>query len=204
MFSTIKYKNFSINAVLDSRWGGDIASGTYNYGSGSGALAHTLYGRDAENGGLPRTLADGRTLNDGMIPEGVFGAGITIGGQNVAGMTYQEAYTKGIVKPISAYQYYTNLHSWGTGIREEAVLDCSWVALREISFYWAVPKNWVNKAYVQGVNVGLVARNLGYLYNSLPDNIHPEGLSSNRSSAFVEIGGSAYTRSFGFNINVTF
>ena len=204
MFSSIKYKNFSLNAVLDSRWGGDIASGTYNYGSGSGALAHTLYGRDTENGGLPRTLSDGRTINDGMIPEGVFGAGIKIGGKDVAGMTYQEAYNQGIVKPISAYQYYTNLHSWGTGIREEAVLDCSWVALREISFYWAVPKNWVNKAYVQGVNVGLVARNLGYLYNSLPDNIHPEGLSSNRSSAFVEIGGSAYTRSFGFNINVTF
>lgn len=204
VFSSLKYKSFGLGFVIDSRFGGDIASGTYNYGSYSGALAHTLYGRDTQYGGLPRTLSDGRVLNDGMIPDGVFAEGTTIGGVNVSGQTYQEAYEKGIVKPISAQQYYTNKHSWGTGIREETVLECSWIALREITFSWSLPRNWMQKVYMQNVNVGLVARNLGYLYNSLPDNIHPEGLSSNRSSAFVEIGGSAYTRTFGFNINVTF
>jgi len=202
--SSLKYKNYGINIVIDSRFGGDIASGTYNYGSYSGALKSSLYGRDAENGGLPRTLADGRILNDGMIPDGVFAAGTQIGANDVSGLSYQEAYAKGYVKPLAASDYYTNKFSWEKGIREETVLECSWIALREISFFWSLPKNWVSKASLQNVNLGLVARNLGYLYNSLPDHINPEGLSSNRSSNFVEIGGSAYTRSFGFNINVTF
>lgn len=204
MSTTVAYKDFSLGVVLDARFGGDIVSGSLNYGSYSGTLKSTLYGRTQEYGGLERKLEDGRTVYDGMIPDGVFEQGVTQNGVDVSGMTYQEAYDRGLVQPVSAYNYYNNLYSWGTGIREAAVRELSWVALREISFRWTLPRKWVNQAFMQSVNVGLVARNLGYLYNSLPDNIHPEGLASNRSSDFVERGGSAYTRSFGFNINVAF
>lgn len=37
-------------------------------------------------------------------------------GQDVGGMSYREAYEKGLVGPIAAHQYYDNLYSWGTGI----------------------------------------------------------------------------------------
>lgn len=202
--TTLSYKDFSFGAVIDARFGGDIASGTYNYGSYAGVLEHTLYGRTKENGGLERKTDDGRTVYDGMIPEGVFEKGTVVNGHDVSGMSYADAHKAGYVQPVSAYNYYSNLHSWGTGIREAAILKCSWIALREVSFRWNMPKEWSRKAYLQNVSLGLVARNLGYLYNSLPDNIHPEGLPSNRSSAFVEVGGAAYTRSFGFNVNVAF
>lgn len=204
MTSSLTYKGISLNVVIDARFGGDIVSGSYNYGTASGALAHTLYGRDKEHGGLPRTNDDGRVLNDGMIPEGVFGPNININGTDVSGMSYQEAYEKGIVQPLSAGKYYTNQSEWGTGIRESAVMECSWIALREISVRWAIPQKWTSKVYLQNVNVGLVARNVGYLYNSLPDNIHPEGLNTIQSSEYYESGGAAYTRNFGFNINVAF
>jgi iron complex outermembrane recepter protein len=204
LLSTFRFKNLALNMLLDSRFGGHIASGTYNYGRYSGALASTLYGRDQENGGLPRTLPDGRVLNDGMIPDGVFISGTVINGVNVSGMTYQKAYNDGLVGPLSAYQYYNNMHSWGSGIREETILETSWIAFRELSLQWAVPQSWARQIALSNVNVGLLIRNLGYLYNSLPDNIHPEGLPNNRSSAFVEVGGAAYTRSYGFNINVSF
>lgn len=204
VLSVFRYKSLSLNMLFDARFGGDIASATYNYGRYSGALQSSLYGRDAAHGGLQRTLPDGRVVNDGMIPEGVFNNGITIGGVDVSGMTYQKAYEQGLVQPLSAFQYYNNLHSWGTGIREEAVMDCSWIAFRELSLHWSVPQAWSQKLAMQRVNIGFVVRNLGYLYNSLPDNIHPEGLPSNRSSAFVELGGSAYTTSYGFNLNVSF
>lgn len=204
LFSSLSYKNFSLSTVLDARFGGDIASGSYNYGRYSGTLKSSLFGRTQELGGLARTLDDGRTVYDGMIPDGVFADGTVIGTTNVGGMSYQEAYDQGIVDPISAQSYYYNMHSWGTGIREETIKECSWIALREVSFRWDLPQKWISKMPVQSMNIGLVARNLGYLYNSLPDNIHPEGLPSNRSSDFVERGGSAYTRSFGFNINVAF
>ncbi|GBU08335.1 SusC/RagA family TonB-linked outer membrane protein [Bacteroidales bacterium] len=202
--STVSYKGLTVNAVLDARFGGDIFSGSYNYGTSSGTLAHTLYGRDKENGGLARTLSDGRILYDGMIPEGVFGPGLDIKGQDVSGMTYQQAYEQGIVEALSAYKYYGNLTDWGNGIREESIMKSSWVAMREISVSWAIPKKWANKFQTQNINVGIAARNLGYLYNSLPDNIHPEGLNTIQSSEYYESGGAAYTRNFGFNINATF
>lgn len=204
-FSTsLTYKSINLGVVMDARFGGDIASGSFNYGSYSGALKSTLAGRTAEYGGLPRTMDDGRVVHDGMIPDGVFQDNTTINGVNVSGMSYQEAYDKGIVQPVSAYNYYNNLYSWGTGIREATIKKVSWIALREISIRWNLPQKWTSKAYMENVSVGFVARNLGYLYNSLPDDIHPEGLASNRSSDFVERGGTPYTRTLGFNINVSF
>lgn len=202
--TTLRYKDFSLSAVLDARFGGDIASLSYNYGMYSGTLKSSLYGRTQEYGGLKRTLEDGRVVYDGMIPDGVFDQGIIINGMDVSGMSYKEAYEKGIVEPVAASQYYDNLYSWGTGIREAAVMKCSWIALREIALNWNMPKKWYSSVWIENVSMGLSVRNVGYLYNSLPDNIHPEGLPSNRSSAFVEGGGPAYTRSYGFNINVTF
>jgi iron complex outermembrane receptor protein len=49
-----------------------------------------------------------------------------------------------------------------------------------------------------------VVRNVGYLYNSLPDNIHPEGLKSNLSYEFQEAGGSVYSRNYGVKLNLNF
>ena len=170
----------------------------------AGTLKSSLNGRTEEYGGLKRTLEDGRVVYDGMIPDGVFDQGIVINGTDVSGMSYQEAYEKGLVQPIAASQYYDNLYSWGTGIREAAVMDCSWIALREIALRWNMPKAWYSKAHLENVTLGVSVRNIGYLYNSLPDNIHPEGLPSNRSSAFVEGGGPAYSRTYGVNINVAF
>lgn len=202
--STLSYKGISFNMVIDARFGGDIYSNSYNYGTSSGTLKHTLYGRDAENGGLPRTLEDGRVLNDGMIPEGVFASGTVVNNVDLSGMSYQEAYDKGYVEPLSAYKYYANLADWGTGIREQAIKKCSWIALRELSLRWSLPKDWTSQIYMQNVSVGFVVRNVGYLYNSLPNNIHPEGLATNQSSEYLESGGAAYTRNYGFNINVSF
>lgn len=202
--SSLTWKNLSFNVVLDARFGGDIFSGSYNYGMSNGILKSSLFGRTEEYGGLPRTLDDGRVINDGMIPEGVFAEGININGTDVSGMSYQEAYEKGLVKPLSAYKYYANLADWGSGIRETGIQKCSWIALRELSLRYSLPSKWISKLYVQNVNVGLVCRNVGFLYNSLPDNINPEGLRSNYTSEYYEAGGSALTRNYGFSINVSF
>jgi len=149
-------------------------------------------------------LADGRTVYDGMIPDGVFAAGITKNGQDVGGMSYREAYEKGLVGPIAAHQYYDNLYSWGTGIREASRFECSYVAVREISISWDIPRKWLQKVYVKNAAFSLVGRNLGYIYNSLPDNINPDVTSTNRSTQFVELGGSPLTRSLGFKLNIGF
>lgn len=202
--TSVSWKGLTFNAVVDARFGGDVFSASYYYGMNSGNVKSSLAGRDTQYGGLPRTLTDGRVVNDGMIPEGVFQNGTVINGVDVAGMSYQTAHEKGLVDPLSAYKYYDNVYSWSGGIREEGIQKCSWIALREISLHWQLPKRWTNKAYMQNVSVGVMARNLGFLYNSLPDNIHPEGLNTTYSSEYMESGGAVFSRNIGFSVNVSF
>jgi iron complex outermembrane receptor protein len=203
--TNVQWKNFSFHAVIDSRFGGQIWSGSYNYGMASGVLKSSLRGRTQEYGGVERTLAGGRTVYDGMIPDGVFQPGsLSSSGTDISGMTYREAYSQGLVNPLSASTYYDNLYNWGRGIREAAVADISWVAVREISLHWNMPGRWAENIFVKGASIGLVVRNVGYLYNSLPDNIHPEGLRSNHSAEFQESGGSVYARNYGIKINLNF
>tara|TARA_R110001583_G_scaffold85321_1_gene223540 strand:- start:29492 stop:32827 length:3336 start_codon:yes stop_codon:yes gene_type:complete len=202
--TSFSYKGVSLNAVVDARFGGDIFSGSYNYGMSSGNIESSLIGRDTESGGLPRTLPDGRTANDGIIPEGVFKDGTTIDGSDVSGISYRNAVENGVIGPVSAYQFYDSMYSWGNGIRENSVMESSWVALREISLSWSIPKKWTKQISLQSASVGIMARNLGYLYNSLPDNIHPEGLATIYSSEYLEAGGAVYSRNIGFTVKMSF
>ncbi len=206
--SNLQWKGFNLGMIIDARFGGDILSASYNYGMSSGRLMSSLPGRTEDLGGLKRTLDDGRVVNDGMIPDGIFEPNATVdykGTQvNVGGMSYCEAYEKGYVEPISAYNYYGNLYDWGNGIREASIHELSWVALREISLNWEIPSKWISKAFIKRANIGFVVRNVGYLYNSLPDNIHPEGLKSNYSYEYVEAGGNVFSRNYGVKLNLNF
>lgn len=64
-------------------------------------------------------------------------------------------------------------------------------------------EKWLQKVYVKNAAFSLVGRNLGYIYNSLPDNINPDVTSTNRSTQFVELG-VLLTRSLGFKLNIGF
>lgn len=203
--SNMKWKGLSLNVVVDARFGGDIVSGSYNYGMSGGKLKGSLFGRTQERGGLERVMSDKRVVYDGMIPDGIFESNVkNKDGINLGGMSYREAYDKKLVDPLSAYMYYANLFDWGNGIREAAVHKLSWVALREVSLYWDIPKKWTQKLLIQGATLGFIVRNVAYLHNSLPDNIHPEGLQSNYSSEYLEVGGSVYSRNYGIKLNLTF
>jgi iron complex outermembrane receptor protein len=201
--SDLRWKNLTFTAVVDARFGGHIWSGSYNYGMNTGALESSLQGRPGY-GGLERELPDGRIVYDGMIPDGVFAPNSVIDGKDVSGMSYQEAYSAGIVKPLAAATYYNNLYSWGSGIREASIHELSWIALRELSVNYDLPQSWANRFHIQNAAIGVTMRNVGYLYNSLPDNIHPEGLRFNHSAEFQESGGNVFSRTVGVRLNLTF
>ncbi|TAD91306.1 MAG: SusC/RagA family TonB-linked outer membrane protein [Bacteroidetes bacterium] len=200
----LRYKNFNLFIQMDAKIGGMMASATHQYGSQFGSFESTLRGRTAETGGVQWTDAQGNVRNDGMIPNGVFNAGTIINGQNVGGMSYAEAVQKGLRQPLPAFRYYDNLASWGTGIREYSVFENSWVAMREVSFGYEVPKSVVNKIRFQRLRVNLIGRNLFYLYNTTPDNINPESIFSSRAGAFAEYGGMPWVRQFSLAINAGF
>lgn len=200
----IRYKNFTLFAQLDAKIGGMMASATHQYGSQFGSFESTLFGRNAELGGVAWTDAQGRQRNDGIIPNGVFGRGVVINGQNVEGMSYAEAVQKGLRQPLAAWQYYDGLASWGTGIREYSIFENSWIAMREISLGYDLPQSILKKIHFQRLRVNLIGRNLFYLYNTTPDHINPESIFSSRAGAFAEYGGMPWVRQFSLAINAGF
>lgn len=209
--STLRWKDLTLGFTIDARFGGDIYSSTYYYGMYTGKLKSTLANRTQETGGLERTLSDGRVVHDGMIPDGVFKDGTLIADPgnsekmiDLSGMSYQDAYDKGYVQPLSAYQYHLNLYNWGQGIRDEGLQKSSWVSLRDISLSWNVPNKWTRKAFIKDLTLSFNVRNVCYLYNSLPDNIYPEGLINNYTSQFREGGGRPYSRRYGFTVSLNF
>jgi iron complex outermembrane recepter protein len=210
LLSTIqnfRYKNITAGFQIDSKVGGLMASATHQYGSTNGSLKSTLFGRDASTGGLPYTTPAGVKREDGIIPDGVFPDGAVLNNPatsqpvDVGGKSYQDAVTMGLLQPLSARLYYARLTQWSSGIREYSVFENSWVALREVSVGYTVPKRFSDKMRFNSIRVSLVGRNLMYLYTTTPDDINPESIFSNRSGTFAEYGGIPYVRGLGFTVN---
>lgn len=204
--NSFQYKNWNFGVQVDAKVGGLMASGTHQYGSANGSLENSLFGRDAEHGGISYTDANGVVRNDGIIPDGVFTDGYKspINGTDIGGMTFQDAYAKGLVQPKPAYQYYDDLSNWGAGIREYSIFENTWVALREVSAGYNFPQSLYKKFKFQSLRISGVVRNFGYLYKTAPDGINPEGIYTNRAAGFMEYGGFPYVRSYGVTLNASF
>ena len=150
------------------------------------------------------------TFNDGVIPEGVFEAGTIVTGvdgkqHDVSGQSFAQLVANGILEPVHASTYHYWSNSWGTGtVNDYWVHDLSYIALREISLGYRLPNNISSKLGAKGIAVSFSARNLGYIYNSLPNNLNPEGIRSNKSAEFRERSNNPITSSYMLTINLDF
>jgi len=210
----VTWKDLSLSVSLDARVGGKIASYSNHYGQAYGYTETSLDFRDEAHGGITWTsnYADskGMTFHDGVIPEGVFESGTKVTGvdgktYDVSGQSFASLVEKGILEPVhaSTYHYWTN--SWGTAtVNDYWVHDLSYLALRDITLSYRLPNQWASKLGAKGLNVSFSARNLGYLYNSLPNGLNPEGVRSNKSAEFRERSNNPITSSYTFTINVDF
>lgn len=223
--TSVKWKNLTLRVALDSRVGGYIASYANRYGTANGNTVESLKYRDASHGGVSWTSkwmdidnngnpkqseSYGISYSDGVIPEGVFAAGSVVAcadGQkhDLSGMSYKEAVDKGLLEPVhaGAYHYYRN--SWGSGVVNDSWYSkLSYIALREITVSYRFDKKIYSKIGAKGLTCSLTGRNLGYLYNSLPNNLNPESVRGNRSGEFRVRSFNPYTASFLFSVNVDF
>jgi len=196
------------------RFGGMIASYCNLYGTEGGYLKSTMAWRDEANGGLTWTSkyaeSNGITYHDGVIPEGVFKEGtlatLTNGQKvDVSGKSYRELVEQGLLEPTHAGAYQINRSDWGSfTVFDTWFHKLSYVALREISLSYRFPQSLAKKIGANNLNVMLSARNLGYLYNSLPNNINPESGRGNDSREFRIRGFEPYTANYMMTINVDF
>ncbi len=206
MSSDLYYKGFSLSFLLDVKIGGDVVNYVGRYGVAYGNLESSLKYRDEAHGGISWTSEyDGVTYNDGVIPEGIFVDGTTIEGVDVGGMTYQEAYDQGIVEPTHAggWHYWNN--SWGTGvINDNVVHENSYIGIREVMLGYDLPLSITEELQVTNVRVSVFGRDLGFLYKTMPDNIHPFSVRSTNAGAAHVWGVMPYVRTLGVNLNIQF
>jgi iron complex outermembrane recepter protein len=204
----VRYKRFSLFSQIDARFGGMVYSESYTYAMGSGTTKSSLKYRDQAHGGVARTNSySGATVYDGAVPNAVFAAGETsaITGADIGGMTFRDAYAKGLVESWYAPAYYAGgsgfkgTYDWENGLNYNgAVSKESWIMLREITLGYQVPNVWLNSVQhaFKSARILLTARNIGYLYNSLPDRQNPESVQSNDPFSPFITGGVPFARNF--------
>lgn len=197
------YKDFSLSTLIDAKFGGYVFSDTYYYGSQTGNLKNTLLGRTPQTGGTEYTDADG-VKQVGVVLDGVFAQGTKINGVDVGGMTHQETIDKGMRIPTITWRYYNNSNGWSAGIRERGAFKSSWVAVRDITLGYDLPKSFAAKIKMNGIRVNVSARNVGFLYNNAPDNININDFTGTGAGDAFLGGGTPYVRTFGFGINGSF
>lgn len=212
--TNLSYKNWNLYIATDMRFGGLVASYSNLYGTQSGWLKSSLAGREG-HGGMTWTSqyaggSNGITYHDGVIPEGVFKEGTNatfIDGtvHDVSGLSYAQLVKEGKLEPTHAGTYNINRAAWGQNVIFDTwVHELSYVALREITLSYQFPKTIASKLGMQKLGLSLSARNLGYLYNSLPNNLNPESGRGNTSSEFRIRGFEPYTANYMMTINVDF
>jgi len=197
--NTFNYKGFSLDVLVDYRWGGKMVSNPLKYGTAAGMYESTLQYRDAAHGGLAYYIDGSGDKHLGTAPNGgkTYNDGVVLPGVNESGQKNTTI--------VDAATYYLNTYDWGeNSVNENAVFKNNYVKLREVVLGYRLPAS-VNKAlHVNNLRFSLVGRNLVYVYRTLK-NLDPEApIGDKWYRQGVDEGSSPATRSFGFSLNANF
>jgi len=110
-FPDLSYKSFSLGIQVDSKIGGLLASSTSQYGSETGVMKNSLFGRNAKLGGITYTITAASLTTMASSPKVFWPMALRPAVLTSAVMTYADAVKGGYLKPIPAYAYYENLNS---------------------------------------------------------------------------------------------
>ncbi len=209
--NTLSYKNLSLNLVTDFKFGGQVISPGMLYATGSGVYDNSLFGRDAEHGGLPYYVnKDGKYIgvsagtNAGPGGEKVYHDGMILKGVTTGGQANTTI--------IDAPNFYLNSYGWGSWpgsgsviSYNDAVFDNSYVKLREAALSYMLPASLSSRFKLQNLTLSIFARNLFYFYKTLPYVDAEDGVGTNWVSRANNAGsGTAASKSIGASIRVSF
>jgi iron complex outermembrane receptor protein len=131
---------------------------------------------------------DGNTSNIGIILDGVHEDGTP----NTTVVHYY-------------YKYLPNAGGWGKFVSTPGILENTWVKMRELSLAYTIPQKWLEKLKAfQNLTVSFTARDLFYIYTTLPDKINPEGIMGSGNAQGFEWASFPGTRSFVFGLTASF
>ncbi|HVI47504.1 MAG TPA: SusC/RagA family TonB-linked outer membrane protein [Chitinophaga sp.] len=204
--SDFRYKDFNLRIGFDYKFGGTIFSYTNNRLTGVGQLESTLQYRDEESGGMayyisngkkiawqhnqpaPSASSDGHVYHDGLILPGMM---VDANGKYVPNNQI-----------ISASDYYgTYANDLATSFPPDRLYKNNFIKLREVAISYTLPSALARKMKLQRLTLTAAARNLFYLYKSIP-NIDPEGALG--ADVYVENTIYPSQRTYSFGLNVAF
>ncbi len=182
----VKYNQFRLQTLIDTKVGGDIYAGSYVIGLQTGQSPSTLVERMGN--GLPYTDPSGEERNIGVILPGVKADG----SENTQVVHYY-------------YKYLPNAGGWGKLLTTPGILDNTWVKMRQISLSYDITNKQLEKLkYFQNLSISLVGRDLFYFYSSIPDRINPEGSNSAGNAQGLEWASFPSMRSFSLRLRANF
>lgn len=175
--NTLTWKRIALNFLIDFKFGGDIYSGTNVRLTQAGLHKQTLANRE---GGMVIT-------------------GVTQTGTSTDGKPIYEPFTK-TLNMEETRQYWGNL---GERCEENFIYDASFIKLRQVSLEYSLPSKILNKTPFTNLSLSFVGRNLAILYKNI-DNVDPESTYTDSNAQGLDYFGMPGTRSYGFNVRVTF
>ena len=177
IINTFSYKGLSLGVTMDFQKGGKFFSLTEMWGSYSGLLEETAAMNDR-----------GHNVRDDVADcGGVHVVGVDSQGNKVD--MYADAHTY-------FAQWYSNK------LAEPFVHDASYFKLRELSLTYQFPAKWFANNFISSASLGAVARNV-WLISVSKENVHRWD-PSELSQTYGEDAQLPGTRSFGFNLKLTF
>ncbi len=197
--NTFRYKNFSLYALVQGKFGGDMFAGTNMYGYGyAGNFEQTLEGRDGwyeseaqrENAGIS---PEDWTPTGGLLIEGIYQDGTIINGVDMSGKPNQTF--------VDPYVYYQKVSLWQEEIHQPFIYDASFVKLRELSLTYQLPSSLMEKWKMKGASVGIYGTNLWLIYSKVP-NLDPETMLTNGNGQGYELYSYPNRRSIGFSLTI--
>ena len=197
--NTFRYGNFSLYALVQGRFGGDMFAGTNMYGYGyAGNFEQTLEGREGWYESEAQREAAGINPDEwiptgGLLIEGNYQEGTVINGVDMSG------------KPngtfVDPYIYYQKVSLWQEEIHEPFIYDASFVKLRELSLSYQLPSKLMEKWKMKGASVGIYGTNIWLIYSKVP-NLDPETMLTNGNGQGYELYSYPNRRSVGFSLTI--
>ena len=172
--NTISYKGLTLNFLIDWKQGGDLHSQTVQ-DLWAGGHAEETSRRDV-------SYIDNGVL---LLEEDDEGNPVSTRPNDV---------------PITYQQYWNQLND----VDEDGVFDASYVKLREASLSYSLPESIIGNTPFGDVTIGVEGQNLLLLYSKIP-HIDPEvSFYGPLNAQGIEAFNLPTTRSYGFNLKLTF
>lgn len=201
------YKSFSVNTVIDFRFGGQVYSPSIQYGRSAGMYKETLFGRDEQTGGIAYYEdGNGNFVNATTgAPSGsmIYHDGMILEGKKADGTENTTI--------IESGEYYRLSNYWGgypgsglTGTYKSSVFDNDFIRVREISLSYNLPASVSSKIKAKNLTVTGYGRNLFFIHKTIP-HLDPEATIGTNWITRANIGNAGVVpRSYGLSLRASF